>query len=191
MTLLGRIPPELANKQQAEVFTSIVGSRSDPAAITAPDGSLLGPYNAIVMSPVIGQKISELGAAIRFKSSLEPRLLELAIISVGAHWRCNFEFWAHARRAASAGIETDAIDALAAGETPKFQNPDEQLVHAYVAELLTTGLVTEDAHKAAVELLGEASVVDLVHTVGYYCLISLSLNAFHVEVPEGVKPPFN
>ena len=144
----------------------------------------------MVMSPVIGQKMAELGGAIRFKSSLEPRLLELAITTVGAHWRSDFEFWAHARLAAKAGIASDVMDALAAGDTPEFENPDERLVHSYVTELLTTGKVKAEVHTAAVELLGEVSVVDLVHTVGYYCLISLSLNAFHVQVPEGVEPPF-
>ncbi len=190
MSLLTPITPDVADEQQAEVFNSIVGSRSDPGALTAPGGSLLGPFNAMVMSPVIGQKMSELGAAIRFKSSLEPRLLELTISTVGAHWKSDFEFWAHARLAIKAGITPEVIDALASGETPAFDNTDEQLVHSYVTELLTTGSVTADAHTAAVELLGEASVVDLVHTVGYYCLISLSLNAFHVKVPEGVEPPF-
>jgi 4-carboxymuconolactone decarboxylase len=190
MGLLSRITRTSANEQQEEVFSSVVGSRSDSGAITASDGSLLGPFNAMVMSPVIGQKISELGAAIRFKSSLEPRLLELAITTVGAHWKSNFEFWAHSRLAAKAGIAAEIIDALAGGETPAFANADEALVHSYVTELLTTGSVTTDAHNAAVELLGEPSVADLVHTVGYYCLISLSLNAFHVPVPEGVDAPF-
>lgn len=190
MGLLSRITRAIADKHQAEVFSSVVGSRSDPGAITAPDGSLLGPFNAMVMSPVIGQKMAELGAAVRFKNSLEPRLLELAITTVGAHWRSNFEFWAHSRLAAKAGIAAEIIDSLAAGETPKFENADEELVHSYVIELLNTGSVTASAHNAAVELLGETSVVDLVHTIGYYCLISLSLNAFHVPVPEGVDPPF-
>jgi len=42
---------------------------------------------------------------VRFQTSLDRRLLELAIIVVAAHWRAEFEWWAHARMAREYGVD--------------------------------------------------------------------------------------
>jgi 4-carboxymuconolactone decarboxylase len=39
-----------------------------------------------------------------------------------------------------------------------------------------------------VKLLGEKAVVELVGIIGYYCLVSLTLNIFQVGLPEGEEP---
>ena len=38
---------------------------------------------------------------------------------------------------------------------------------------------------------GETSVIDLVGIIGYYSLVSVTLNAFEMPLPEGEKPPFD
>ena len=63
------------------------------------DGGLVGPFNAWVHAPAVGARMSALGAELRFGTSLERRLLELAIITVGAFWKAEFEWWAHVRMA--------------------------------------------------------------------------------------------
>ena len=45
-----------------------------------------GPFNAWVTAPGIGGRLADLGAALRFESSIERRLLEVTIITVGARW---------------------------------------------------------------------------------------------------------
>ena len=39
--------------------------------------------------------------------------------------------------------------------------------------------------------LGETSVIDLVGIIGYYSLVSVTLNAFELPLPEGEKVPFD
>lgn len=185
---MSRIDPvtyENANAEQREVWDQLVASRGGSMSLVGEDGGLVGPFNSMVSSPAIGGRIGALGQAIRFGSSVENRLLELAIITVGAHWRSNFEWFAHSRMAAEAGIDSSVIDALAADEQPSFAKDDEDTVHRFAAELVKTGRVSDSNFDAAKSLLGQQGVLDLISTIGYYSLISLTLNAQQIPLPGG------
>jgi 4-carboxymuconolactone decarboxylase len=39
-------------------------------------------------------------------------------------------------------------------------------------------------------VFGTVALVELVGILGYYTLISMTINAFHVPLPEGVEEPF-
>lgn len=158
--------------------------------MTTPEGRLAGPFEAFVRRPALGEHLINVGAVVRFESSLEPRLLELAITTVGARWRSEFEFWAHSRLALEAGISTEIIDALAAGEPPVFTNADEEAIYVYTMSLSRDGHVSQMIYDGAVAAVGVDSVVDLTHTIGYYGHISLLLNAFEVALPAAAHPRF-
>ena len=142
----------------------------------------------MLFSPDVGASVSALGAAVRFRTSLPQNLLEVAIITVGAHWRSNFEFWAHARMALEAGVDSTVVDAIQRGETPTFSAPDEAAVHALAKSLLSTGRSSDDVYSEVAESLGDVAVVELTTLIGYYCLISLTLNNFAIELPDGAEP---
>ncbi len=72
---------------------------------------------------------------LRFGTSLERRLTEVAIITVGARWKAEFEWWAHARMARRHGVADAVIDAIGRGEDPPFQADDERTVYAAAREL--------------------------------------------------------
>ena len=177
-----------ATPEQQRLWDELLGSRGGPQALVGPDGSLRGPFNHMVASPNLGKRMGDLGQGVRFEASIERRLQELAIITVGAHWRSNFEFWAHARMAIDHGIEPSAIDALAAGEPPSFEREDEAEVHRFAAQLVTTGRVDRDRYDAVRQRVGEQALIDLITTIGYYSLVSLTLNAHAVPLPEGNDP---
>lgn len=185
MTRLTPISRDAATPEQAEVFDAIAASRGGSFQLTDEAGGLMGPFNAMVTSPGIGARLESLGAAVRFESGIERRLLELAIVTVGAHWKANFEWWAHAPMARNAGISDAVLDAIQAGDTPTFEHADEETIYAFVQELIKTGRASDAVYNAAIEVVGEAGGVDLVATVGYYSLISLTLNAFEVPLPPG------
>ena len=156
--------------------------------IVGPDGSLLGPFNAFLHAPDLGRRLLALGGQVRFKTSLERRLSEIAICTTGAYWQSEFEFFAHGPMAIEHGIDPAVIEALRAGETPTFERDDERTVHDVTMQLLENHRVDADTYARAVELLGEQGMVELASTVGYYCLISLTLNLFAVGLPDGATP---
>lgn len=168
------------------VWDSIVETRG--SRVIGDHGGLTGPFNAFVHAPGIGQHLSALGAAIRFGTSIEPALRELAIITVAARWKAEFEWHAHAQLARELGVPAPVIDAIAHGKDPEFTSDDERTVYTVARQLTRTGQVSEDADDAARRLLGDAGMVELASLCGYYSLVSFLLNAFDVPLPPGAEP---
>ena len=181
MTRLGPLPREAMTAEQRDLMDAI---------LSGPRGSLAGPFEPWLRSPELGDRAQALGEFCRFYSSLEPRLAELAIILTGAHWRSQFEFWFHANKAREYGLPDDVIEDIRAGKAPRLMDRGERAVYALVSEYLATTRVRDETYREAVEVLSERGVVDLVGIVGYYGLVSMTLNVFEVGLPEGAEPPF-
>jgi len=167
-----------------EVWDSVTGSRG--GELVNDDGGLIGPFNAFVHAPVVGRHLSRLGGTLRFATSIERRLSELAIITVGARWKAEFEWWAHQGLARQHGVADAVVDAIGRGDDPAFDADDERAVYAVARQLTETGRLDRRSYDEAGELLGDEGMVELVALCGYYTLVSYLLNAFEVAQPPGV-----
>ena len=176
----------LTPEQQRALDEVLAGPRGAQAA---PGTIPRGPVETWLRSPGLCDPAQKLGAHVRFANSLPADLAELAIILTGAHWRAQFEFWAHARAAARAGVPDAVIEAIREGREPQLEE-NARTVYDAVTELLRTTRVSDGTYARALEAFGEQGVVDLVGTVGYYSLVSMTLNTFEVALPEGEEPPF-
>lgn len=168
------------------VWDALVRTRG--RSIVNDAGGLVGPFNAWVHAPGVGARLSELGATLRFQTSLDRRLLELAIIVVAAHWKAEFEWWAHARMAREHGVDDAIIATIGRGETPSFEADDEAVVYTFSRQLIVGGGVDDATFASAVAQLGRQGVVELASLCGYYTLVSFTLNTFAVPLPPGVAP---
>jgi 4-carboxymuconolactone decarboxylase len=168
------------------VWDSVIGSRGDQ--LVNEQGGLVGPFNAFVQAPDVGRHLTALGRVLRFETSIERRLSEVAIITVGAAWKAEFEWWAHARMAREHGVPDAVVDAIGRGDDPPFEAGGERTVYAVARQLTRTGRVEKETYGDAQRLLGDAGVVELVSLCGYYTLISFLLNAFAVPLPQGATP---
>ncbi len=178
-------PDDLTAAGQA-VWDLIVRTRG--SHVVTDGGGLSGPFNAFLYAPDAGGPLATLGAALRFESPIERRLIEVAIITIASHWRAEFEWLAHARLAHEAGVPATVVNAIGHGEEPEFSAADERVVYAAVRELVTTGQLADANYAAAHDLLGDSGTVHLVALCGYYSLISFMLNAFRVPLPAGAEP---
>ncbi len=185
MTRLRTLTRTELDDEQADLWDGIVDSRGGGVSLFDENGCLVGPFNAFVHHPKIGRRLSSLGGLLRFRTSIDRRLSEVAICTVGSHWHSEFEFWAHARMAVEHGVGEAAIDALREGRPPVFDRDDERIVHAVTSQLLRDRRVDDVTFAEAAELLGETGMVDLSALVGYYCLISMMLNLFEIPLPAG------
>lgn len=171
------------------VWDFIVDTRGD--RVIGPEGGLTGPFNAMVHAPGVGEHLSALGAAIRFNGTLDPVLRELAICTIAARWKAEFEWHAHARLARELGISDAVIDALARDEDPGLTAGDQRTVYAIARQLTQNGRPDAGTYTAAQRLLGDTALVELVSLCGYYCTVSFILNTFEVPLPDGVSPTWN
>ena len=167
------------------LYDALVESRGEQ--IVDGDGALLGPFNAWVQTPRIGTQLAALGSSLRYELSLDRKLIELAIITVGSHFKAEFEWYAHSAMARRHGVAEDVIASLAAGQKPAFEDDDQRVVHQVASELVTTGRLSDATHASAHSQLGEVGLVELVTLCGYYTLVSFTLNAFDVALPPGAK----
>ncbi len=151
-------------------------------------GSMQGPYNVLLRSPELGNLAQQFGAHTRFNSSLPLALNELAILLVARFWTSQFVWWAHRRIAVEAGLDEAVVQAVATGQTPVAMAGDVAAVYGFCNELLVSRRVSDQTYAALVKQFGEAGVVDLMGTMSYYTLVSMSLNVDQYPLPDGAEP---
>jgi len=159
--------------------------------MSGPRGSLGGPFQAWIHSPDFGDRAQKVGEYCRFNSVLEPRLSELAILITARKWTAQFEWFAHAPMALDGGLSADVIEAVRQNQAPSFGKADEAAVYQFCTELYRDSRVSDATYGEAKARLGEQGVVDLVGILGYYAMVSMTLNVFEIPLPDGVTPPLS
>src|SRR5262252_6577418 len=149
-----------------------------------------GPFGVYMHAPQYGDLVQQLGAFVRFKTSIEPRLSEFAILCTARLWRAQYEWHAHAPIAEKAGVKPEAIADLKAGRTPKKAAKDERAIFDFVQELYKKRRVSDRSYKRVQGFLGDRGLVELVGILGYYTGVSMVLNVFNVPLPDGAEPYF-
>lgn len=174
--------PEGLTGAQRELYDAIAGGPRAQGlqhfALTRADGSLRGPFNALLLAPALGGALQGVGAAIRYRGALSDRAREIAILLVSAHWDSAFEREAHEAVGAAAGLTESELAALRLGDSATFDG-DEALVAAVTTQLLHGDL--DDALWAeASATLGAEVIFELTTLVGYYSTLALQLRVFRV-----------
>jgi len=166
------------------------GPRSNvKGSAAAKPGPLGGPFNVFLRSPDIGNIIQSMGAAIRFRSSLPPKLNELAIIITARQWTSQYEWFAHHRLALEAGLDPAIGKDIAEGRRPAKMDADETIIYDFSTELHRTHGVSDATYQRALDRFGERGVMDLIAVNGYYVLVSMTLNVDRTPLPGGAPLP--
>ena len=150
--------------------------------------SMGGPFNALLRSPEMGDLAQQLGAYVRFRSSLPRHLNEMAIIMTARVWTAQYEWYVHKQAALQAGLNPAIVSAIAENKRPAAMKPDEQALYEFTKELLDTKHVSDATFQNAVKAFGEKGVVDLIALTGYYGMVSALLNVDRYPLPAGEKP---
>ena len=178
MSRPGELERAELSEEQARIYDAIVESR----------GSIAGPFGIWLRSPDLADRAQSLGEFVRYRTSMKPRLSELAILVTARFWDCQVEWTLHEPFAVESGLREDIIDAVRNRRDPEFVREDERAVYDYVNELLKNRFVPDDAFNAVQEAFDKTGVVELTGIVGYYSLVAQTLNAFQVPVPAGCAP---
>ena len=152
--------------EQIETFDWVVGSR----------GRMIRPFEVLLHSPEVARHIAELGAKLRFDSSLSDHDRELVIITAARVHGCAFEWDSHLPVARAAGVRDEVIAHLVDGAGTELTD-SESLFIGFVRELCAGSTVSLATFSQAKGLLGEAGVVELSATIGYYTLLAMVMGA--------------
>jgi len=186
-----RPAPRLALIEDAEMNEAqralIASLRAGPRG---PSITPRGPFAVWIHAPAFGDLAQKLGAHCRYHTALPPRLSEFAILCTARLWRAQYEWHAHAPMAERAGVKPKTIEDLRAGRQPKSAPADERAIYAFAQELYKTKRVGKRTYQRVHAFLGDAGTVELVGILGYYALVSMTLNVFRMMPPDDVKLAF-
>lgn len=174
------MPPEatMSPEQSAVCAEVVAGLR----------GKVPAPMIAWLRNPELARRGQKLGELLRYETTLEPHLTELAILVCGRHWTSHHEWTAHKTMGLKAGLDPEVIAAIAARRVPTLNDGRLQAVYDVSTMLLSTGRVPEHLYTFGAAQIGETGMVELVGVLGYYCLVSLTLNTFELGLPGSVAP---
>ena len=175
--------PHMTDAQRALLASLRAGSRG--ASVTP-----RGPFAVWMHAPKFGELAQMLGAHCRYETALPARLSEFAILCTARLWRAQYEWFAHAPMAEKGGVKPKTIDDLRLGRKPKSAPKDERAIYDFVQELYKTRRVADRTYKRVQSALGDAATVELVGILGYYSLISMTLNVFRMLPPASEELAF-
>jgi 4-carboxymuconolactone decarboxylase len=184
---LARIMPEEMTPDQAEIYAEFThGKRvgvGSAFSLVHPDGGLVGPPNAWLLSTPLARVFERAGGAMRFELQLSDRSREIALLLHAFHRDSGFEIYAHRRAGRAAGLGEDEIEGLATRSAPAFRSEEECAVFGATVALLDRRTLDDGEYAEAVGVLGERKLFELVSLVGYYDLVATQLAVFGVEPP--------
>src|SRR5690348_11538822 len=168
-------PGEMNEAQKQTYDEAIAGKR----------GSAPAPMMAWLFSPEMARHATRLGEMLRFNTVFPPALSEIAILVTARHFTAHYEWYAHKRLALKGGLAPAIIDAIRDRRTPEFDDPKARMIYDVARSLHEGHGLTQPLYDAAIALLGERALVEIIGLCGYYSLVSMTLNSFEFGLPDG------
>jgi 4-carboxymuconolactone decarboxylase len=156
-----------------------------PFRSKASGGRLIGPFNPMLQSPNTTSGFLDFIESDARSTTLDARLREVVILTVGAVWKSGYVIYAHAAVAGKAGLTEEAIRDLAAGGCPDQLTDQEKIAHRYAYQLTVEHRIDDALYRAAEQTFGSQGLMDLAYLLGWYYTVCTLLNAFEVPVPDG------
>lgn len=183
------MPDELSAAQK-DLYEKIAGGprANGPFRIMHDDGSLAGPFNALLFAPGIGNAVQELGAALRFGGELPDRTRELVICAVAAALNSEYEWYAHSRAAVVVGVSEEELAQLKAGSIPVSASDSEAAALELTRELVAEAGVNQTIRATAQKHFGYAGMTEISVLVGYYRTLAGLLTVADVPAPADTAP---
>ena len=164
------------------VFDEVMSDRG--SSIT--NGRLPGPVAAILpYAPEIAGRMSHLGTAIRFETSLSRAETELATIVAARGRNCEYVWAAHVPPALEAGVKPEVVEVVNSRGPIHGLSPDEALIVGLGRELVEETRLSDETFQAAKARFGETGVMELTALIGYYLMMTCILTTAGVEPRAG------
>ncbi len=147
------------------------------------------PYRAYIRNPDLAPRLTAMSEYLRWKTSLPPRLSELAILITAREWTAQYEWFAHYPLALKAGLDPKIAGDIAAGKRPDNMKDDETALYDLATALYHDKKVPDPVYKAALDKFGERGIMDIIGIIGYYDITSMTLITMQAGAPnDSVKP---
>ncbi len=140
-------------------------------------------HKLLVNSPDMARAFNGVGGFIRFKSKLDPRLRELAILQVGWMERSEYEFTHHVKIGKEFGVTDQDIQGLFAETSgkPSKLEPLAKAVLKGAREMVRDIGMSEATFAEIKKDLSNEHMTDLVLTIAFYCAVVRVLATMKID----------
>jgi 4-carboxymuconolactone decarboxylase len=181
MSRLQPVDPATLKPEGRAVYDKIANS---------PRGGVRGPFLALLHVPEMCDRIQHLGAYLRYDTSFDARLSEMAILIVARRFNCPYEWFAHEPHAQKGGLAQPLIEAIRERRRPDNMKADEIALYDFASELVTNNSISDTTYQRALDAFDKRGVVELAGLIGYYMMIAITLVAHDLQPPAGTPPLF-
>lgn len=152
-------------------------------------GSIGNVFRMAAHSPLLLRRLLYFSDGLRNRTRLDPRLRELAIMTVGRLTNCDYEYVHHQALAKRIGVRPEQVEQLAAWETDPAFNQQERAVMRYATEMTLNVKIADATFDALRSFLDNEQIVELTMNIGFYNMVVRFLTATQVELePEARRP---
>ncbi len=151
---------------QVDTFDHIAASRG---------GQMIRPFAAMIHRPQIARAAADLGAVIRYQSTLSDHDREVVICTTAIERDCGFEWQSHTPIARAAGVSETTLGHIQSGTA--VEDPGDAVLVEFTRELCRTGKVGDAGFERAWDRLGEEGTVELAAVIGYYTMLAVFMSA--------------
>lgn len=180
MSRLPVIPIEKMDKRQRQIYDVIVSGKRGRERFSA-------PFNVWIYSPDFLERLEKVGSYLRGDTPLPPRLIEMAVLITARFWTAQYAWFAHVPYALRGGLDKEIISAISERRRPENMKADETALYDYCTDLHEKHAVNEEVFQAALDQFGEQGLVELTALIGHYTMVSMTLNAFGIPLPDGAE----
>ena len=166
---------QVAAKDHA-VFDSIVQSR----------GAVQGPFTMFLHCPELAGRLAHLGAFVRFEGSLDMRVRVLAAMTVARELEAVYVWGAQTGGARRLNVPEETITAIRENHDRGIPPEDAQIVE-FTRELMRRHRVSDATATALRQRFGDDGFIQLTGAIGYYAMLSMTVNACELEAAPGAE----
>lgn len=171
---LSRLPlvkREEMDEQGKKFYDAVTGPQSRTLA------GLQGPSGIWLHSPELGERVRAVNQYLRYETTLERRLTELAILVTARELDNQFEWAAHEPAALEEGLDPEIIEVVKHGRPVSGLGMKEALIVSFGQEVFRERKVRSETFVRALEAFGPRGVVNLAALMGNYAMTAVILNA--------------
>jgi 4-carboxymuconolactone decarboxylase len=152
------------------VVDSIISSR----------GSLQGPFTMFLHCPELAGRLAHLGAFVRFEGTLDLRVRVLAAMTVAREFEAEYVWGAQTGSARRQNVSEAIIDAIRENHSDGVPAEDLVIID-FTRALLRKHRVTDAMAEAMRARFGDDGFIQLTGAIGYYSMLSMTVNACELE----------
>jgi 4-carboxymuconolactone decarboxylase len=177
---MARLTPITSKNQVAAKDQAIVDS------IVASRGALQGPFTMFLHSPELAGRLAHLGAYVRFEGSLDMRVRVLAAMTVARELEAVYVWGAQTGGARKLNVPETTITAIRENHSRGIPPEDAQIVD-FTRQLMRKHRIDDATTKALIGRFGNDGFIQLTGAIGYYSMLSMTVNACELEAAPGAE----